>query len=425
MYANDKMRNAMVLFVITLLIAIGMRVELQNFADDFIFSHALDHTSLHDYMIKRYQGWSGRFTLDALMVSTINYHIVWKIGIPASLLILCASVSKIISGKVNLALTTAFLCLFMLIPFSINENAAWWVTGFYNYLLPVSMLSYSMSVFLKTGKVNFSEGFAAVISLSISCFNEQTAFFTLAVTIIAIAINKLYRRKFSYIYLLFSLINSALLFLSPGNFIRAEKESWRWLPGFKEMPLLNKLTFGFDRIHQTVVMHDGVIFGIICVLSLIIIRKFSQKSKISLFFSSVLVIHLILMLIKHLHLADLGVAFYNEEYLNAQRWISYSRYLSYLFSLLVIFSVFYAMAIATVQRNTIAKPMIALLIGYATIAMLSFSPTVFASWMRVLFFWEVIAATACLWIYYEFLRDDESRNTWILAGLMLAAAMSF
>lgn len=425
MPVNNTLNKYLLAFMAVVLVGISLRLGLQGFADDVVFSHALDNIGITDYMMRRYVAWSGRFTLDALMVGTINIHAVWKIGIPLSLFLLCASVSRVINGKFHTGLCAAFLCLFMMIPLSVNENAAWWVTGFYNYLLPVSLMAYSFSVFMKKEKVGFAEGIFAIISLSISCFNEQTAIFTLAASALLIISIKLYRRSYSYIFIIFALANSAILFLSPGNYVRSEKEAWRWIPGFQDMTIVQKLTFGFDRVHQTVVMHDGIIFGILCFLCICLLSASQLKSRTAIFFKSVLIIHLIIMAIKHFNLTTLGVAFYNEDYLNPQRWISYSRYASYYFSLLVIISVFYSLSVyATINKNLI-KPLVALVIGYVTVAMLSFSPTVFASWMRVLFLWEVTAAVVCLWIYYECFRDDESRNTWILAGLMLISAMMF
>jgi len=425
MPVSKSLNKYLCTFMAVLLVGISLRLGLQGFADDMVFSHALDNISLHDYMMKRYIIWSGRFTLDALMVGTINTHAVWKLGIPLSLLLLSTSVSRIINGRFCLWLTTAFMCLFMMIPLSVNENAAWWVTGFYNYLLPVSLMTYSFAVFLKKERAGLLEGALALASLSVSCFNEQTAIFTIASAIALTISCKNYRRVFSYVFILIAIANASVLFLSPGNYVRAEKESWRWIPGFQDMSIVQKLTFGFDRVHQTVVMHDGIIFGILCFLCICLLNISQHKTKPSYFFKGMLYTHLILMVIKLFHLTNLGSAFYNEDFLNPQRWISYGRYGSYLLSLLVILSVFYSLSVAAAANKALIKPLVALLIGYATVAMLSFSPTVFASWMRVLFVWEVTAAAACLWIYYEAFSGEKNRNSYLIFGLMATAALMF
>lgn len=425
MPVSNSLNKYLCAFMAVLLVGISLRLGLQGFADDLVFSHALDNISLHDYMMKRYIIWSGRFTLDALMVGTINIHSVWRLGIPLSLLLLSASVSRVINGRFSLWLTTAFMCLFMMIPLSVNENAAWWITGFYNYLLPVSLMAYSFSVFLKKERVGLPEGILAIVSLSVSCFNEQTAIFTIISAIALVLSCMPYRRPYSYAFIAFAIANSAVLFLSPGNYVRAERESWRWLPGFQDMSIVQKLTFGFDRVHQTVVMHDGIIFGILCFLCICLLKASQHKTIVSAFFKAILYIHLLLMTAKLFHLTNLGTAFYNEDYLNPQRWISYGRYASYFLSLLVILSVFYSLSVAATANKVLIKPLVALLIGYATVAMLSFSPTVFASWMRVLFVWEVTAAAACLWIYYEAFSEDKNRNSYLIFGLMAVAALMF
>ncbi|MGC1125680.1 hypothetical protein [Pantoea agglomerans] len=399
MLANKNMNAICAFFCLIVLYSIGANIKLQDFADDLIFSHALDYMSLHDYMSQRYVEWSGRLTLDALMVGTINHHNVWKIGIPVCVAILCSSISRIIKGSFDLKTSTLAMILFLLIPDSVLDNGAWWVTGFYNYLLPVTAMVYSFSVLVKQEKVGIVEGFTAILCLSISCFNEQTSIFTMVVAVALLAFAGHTRRWFSYLYLALAAAFSSLLFFAPGNYLRFNKETWRWMPGFENESLITKLTLGYDRIHQAIVMHDGLPFAILCILSLSLVAKHAEKSKskyIAIFFLSV---HLILIAFSKLGVIHFNGSFYNEEFLNPQKWISYSRYVSYLFTMMVILSVTYAMAVSACKKSNFAFPALIFVVSFATIIMIGFSPTVYASGMRVIFLWNVIIASLCLWIY--------------------------
>lgn len=423
MIANKKTNIIHMIYILFVLVSISLKISLQSFADDLVFSHALDQTSLFDFIIKRYHTWSGRVFLDAIMVSTINYHWVWKLGIPLSLLLLCLSASRIAFGRITFSATANALALFLFIPKSINENAAWWVTGFYNYLLPASIAIYAMSVVLNHTKAGKKEKTLAILSSFIFCYNEQTAFLIILSTGILIISSSKYRERYIFLFTLISTINALILFLSPGNYVRTVKESWRWLPGFQDIGLLKKLNFGFDRIHQTVVIHDSMLFGILCLLSILLIYNTKPFTKISTLFLSCLFVHLSIMAIKHLHLFDLGLSFYNEDNLNPNRWISYSRYLSYFTTLMVIISIIYAVLISSLKNKENLSPFVALLLGYASIAMLSFSPTVFASWMRVLFIFEVILIIVCMKIFATSFYKDEKTYKHISFALLASSLL--
>lgn len=74
MNVQNRISYAFALVAILALAGIGSSLKLQDFADDLFFSHVLDNTTLHDFLIENYNTWSGRFTLNALMVGTINHH---------------------------------------------------------------------------------------------------------------------------------------------------------------------------------------------------------------------------------------------------------------------------------------------------------------------------------------------------------------
>nr|WP_128755124.1 hypothetical protein [Pantoea vagans] len=417
MLANKNINAICVFFCLIVLYSIGTNLKLQDFADDLIFSHALDYMSLHEYMYQRYAVWSGRITLDALMVATINHHNFWRIGIPACVAILCISISRIIKGRVDLKSATLGMIVFLFIPVSVLDNGAWWVTGFYNYLLPVTAMAYSLSVLAKQERVGVIEGLAAISCLSISCFNEQTSIFTILVSAVMLIFARHTRRLFSFLYLAFAAAFSSLLFFAPGNYLRLNKETWRWMPGFENESLVTKITLGYDRIHQAIVMHDSLPFAILCILALNLVVTHAEKSKskyIAIFFISA---HLIFISLSKLGAIHFDGSFYNDEFLSPQKWISYSRYLSYLFTVMVILSVSYAILASACKNARFYLPVIIFVISFVTIIIVGFSPTVYASGMRVLFLWNVIIVTLCLWIYSIQYESKLLSNNLILSAM--------
>ncbi|MGL3999863.1 hypothetical protein ACR3LR_08590 [Pantoea eucalypti] len=412
MIAQNKINFLIAFFVAIALAGVSASLRLQDFADDLVFTHALDRTSLYDFMAGSYTGWSGRITLNGLMVGTINYHAVWKIGIPLSIVILCSSASRIITGKFDLKVAALSVFVYLLLPKEILANGSWWVTGFYNYLLPATAMAYSLSVFMKRGSVGLVEGILSLLCLGISCFSEQSSIVTALSAVLLISFCREFRRSFSYLYILITAVLSWLMFSAPGNLHRLQEETLRWMPGFESETLVSKMIYGYDRVHQAMVMPDSVVFCILCVLCIMLIVKDEGRTKTGILFAMVMAVHVGLILMIRLGLYHPGESFYNPEYLNPQRWITFSRYLSYIFTSFVILGICYAVAVSSLKDRDYLKPLAMIALGFATILMVGFSPTVYASGMRVLYLWAVMIMCASCFVFYKLYghNKDTLRN---------------
>jgi quinol-cytochrome oxidoreductase complex cytochrome b subunit len=78
-----------------------------------------------------------------------------RISIPLTLLLLACSISRISTGKASIHGSLVALALLIGIPSIVNNDAAWWITGYYNYLLPVCAAIYTLSVMLDDRKIKF------------------------------------------------------------------------------------------------------------------------------------------------------------------------------------------------------------------------------------------------------------------------------
>lgn len=424
MFAQNKTKLLLLFISLIALAGISTGLALQDFADDLIFSHSLDSLSLYEFITESYQSWSGRATLNALMVSTINYHIFWKVGIPLCVVVLCFSISRISIGKFDARIAALSVFLYLLMPKEVLANGSWWVTGFYNYLLPVTAMVYSLSVFLKKERVGISEGVASLLSLFLSCFSEQTSVFTIASIAALMIFDKTYRRPFSYLYAALTAALSFFLFAAPGNYHRLHEETWRWMPGFDSESFINKIMYGYDRIHQAMVMQNGIPFVALCVMSLLIIRMYGNKSKVEKLLSFFPVLHIVLIVLIKVGLLKLGASFYNDEYLSPEKWISYSRFLSYFLTSMVILSVCYSLAVASMNSSEFAKPLVALILAFGTVMMVGFSPTVYASGMRVLYLWDVVVVGVTVFSYCKIYGSDGKMANIISIALISAYFIS-
>ena len=84
--------------------------------------------------------------------------------------------------------------------------------------------------------------------------------------------------------------------------------------------------------------------------------------------------------------------------MNAGTWSAGRLYISYLYLLIVISSLYIIMLDMALQQLIPPTPVIAMLIGFMTVTMMGLSPTVYASGLRVDMFFEMmcILSTICI-----------------------------
>jgi hypothetical protein len=146
--ANKIIKTVLALSITAILITIFFKLSLRPDADDQYFLAAINNQTISDYITHRYMTWSGRATLEAVMVLTIGHEWFWRISIPLTLLLLACSISRISTDKMSIQGTFLSIILLMCIPLSINTDTVWWVTGYYNYLLPTAMAAYALSIMM-------------------------------------------------------------------------------------------------------------------------------------------------------------------------------------------------------------------------------------------------------------------------------------
>ena len=81
--ASKRMERGSALLLLFVFLVIATLLELKTHGDDAWFQHVLDERSLGQFLVSRYNEWSGRILLEALLAGTIRYGMVWKLGIPA------------------------------------------------------------------------------------------------------------------------------------------------------------------------------------------------------------------------------------------------------------------------------------------------------------------------------------------------------
>lgn len=395
--ANKWVRLLSFAFMLSYLYFISRSVHLRGYDDDQFFMAIFNSGEMVKRALERYFTWTGRVPIELLMTSTIGHPTFWKIGIPASVLLLCISINRIAFGRVKIVQLGVIVLLFASIPSAINEDASWWVTGFYNYLLPVSLAFYAFSVSY-LGVNNYTERLMCIISIFIFSYMEQAGIVYIISLIILLLINKSSRNGFNTLALSLSIVNFIICIKAPGNENRMLLEVWNWYPQYQSYGVFQKLSLGFDKLHNLITMRYNIPL-VVLVSALLYAQSLRSECNLALKASMIILVTFIAISLTNSFTGFFSnKSFFFSDYLSSSNWSSAKIYLSYFYAFVLISSIFTIFIDMVAKGEKMILPPIMLLLGLMTVTMMGMSPTVYASGLRVDFIFECmcIAASASI-----------------------------
>lgn len=292
------------------------------------------------------------------------------------------------------------MILFATIPLAINADASWWITGFYNYLLPVSVALYVFSVsFCK--KKNIPEKIICIILAFYFPYMEQAGIaFTFAIICLIFA-----RRKtvsyFDITILIIVLVNLIICLKAPGNERRFILETWTWYPQYQTYGIINKLSLGFDKLHQLMTLKNNIPLIAFCSILFYVRSTFSNMSisvKVAMFFIATFIS---ISIANSLTGILSGSLLLGGVTIDATRWYAVKLFLSYFYLSVVISSILILLIDCQLHQKIKSTPIIAIMIGFMTVTMMGLSPTVYASGLRVDFIFEIACIISCMSIAHS------------------------
>ncbi|WP_129324714.1 DUF6056 family protein [Enterobacter cloacae] len=389
--ANKWIGISLIFFAAFYLLTVSMNVSLRDYNDDAFYLSAFESGNFFNFLSHQYQTWSGRVLIDALMISTIGYSYFWLFGIPASLLLLSYSCCKMASSKPTLALMSLFVVLFAAMPVQVINDSVFWVTGFYNYLLPVAISFYVFSVFLSNEKSFFQRVLSIALAFYIS-YMEQAALCFLVAMVVAFTFKRDCITKFSVLLFVIILVNFIICIKSPGSEQRLYLETWNRLPQFKYYNVFIKFSLGLDKLNELVMYVVNIPLIILCILLSyyrLSFGKLSASVKFSVVFSMV---YAVIQLTRLLSPAINSHFFFNIGDISGDTYFTLYKYLSYALFTMLITCIVTIMLDLIHFDNSFFTPVIAFILGTMSVVVLGFSPTVFISGFRVDFVFEVMCA---------------------------------
>lgn len=372
-----------------------VNINIMSGTDDIFFVTVTQKMNLYDFTAMRYHTWSGRYLIEALMVKTINIAYAPQLLIISSFALLSYSISLITSddGSVSLTSITIASLLLLAVP-GTSSQAILWVSGGYNYILPIALGLYALSNLIHEKHCAIPVSLAA---LFFSCNNEQFGAVALLVIAITTSIRK-YKKlpvKYEIIYLVTSAVSFVSNMLAPGNKARFLAEVPNWMPDFNNLSMLDKITIGMDRLNNHVHYPDNITLFIFCLIALFIASRkngFSMITCAAIIFCGMHALYFISTFypkFSFYHTKMLLPEFIRADSAVADSWSSVSLYTSYALSIVTVLSSFFAVADSKKSQSSFWKIILIMLCGVASAVMIGMSPTAYASGARVMFIFDI------------------------------------
>ncbi|WP_434584003.1 hypothetical protein ACMYSP_21115 [Klebsiella sp. R390] len=367
------------------------KLRLMSYADDVTFSHALDNTDIIDYLIQRYNTWSGRIVIEAIMVSTITISIFWKIMIPASLIASsCFLWAITLKGTIkrNLGVPIALLLL-LCMNASVAGDAQWWVTGFYNYLLPVTCALFLINTLMTSTSARLTIALALILSFIATSSEQVAVFLILLIPFLFLQSDHCGQKKvvISAAYIVV-IIGSAITLLSPGSAGRFTVEASRYMPQIIDMNILQKAIIGVDRLVENIALNRNMLFIAALVSLLAVIIKKGENNLFSKLYIVIASIMLITTMTAHsFYMKDIDYLTYTEKF-HSGNFADLRIYGCYFFYMLTIIT----MAVGSITPDKSGQnyhAFIVILLGSIVTIAIGLSPTAYASGERVMYVFNV------------------------------------
>ncbi len=399
---NVKYQEWLAFSLLLLLVVVLFRgVDLRASGDDAVARTILDQYTLLGFLQERYQTWSGRTLLEAIAVVTVRHDVAYKLAIPAAYVLLCHQVYCLtlrhvlrpLSGLLGVA------CVMLLFPAGVSQWGGWWVTGFYNYLLPLALGLFGFRCVVEGRHAAWRYRLPALLAVAIACQQEQVALCLLLALTLLIGYRLVQRQRVGrdFMMLVTGSVSAAFLFAAPGNLARLQVAQNN-IPEFPDIGLLGKLMLGVDRVNAHANDPANLVFLAAIGVTFVAVSRLSRPwagRYPALFVLGVGGLTLLLggagmPVTDKLAFAERGTP---ADWQHVDIFMAYAKTMMVYAALAVG-----AMSVARAPYEWLVGPGL-LLLSFMMIVAVGFSPTVYSSGMRIYYVSDVLVGGYVCWMF--------------------------
>lgn len=393
-------------FIIFGIILFIIHIPIIKNNDDLWFQNILNEQSITSFSIQRYNNWSSRTIIEAVLIILSNTNVslfIWKILDILMFELLAYSIYKIFLKGHNKSILLSWILVFgiLTIPVSIL-NGAGWIATTTNYLWPLALGMYVFTIIRKkcnSEKIKWYEAVTYIVATIYATNQEQMAaimFGIISIYFIYIITKKQVKQNIDIsiivIYLI-TITNLVIILLCPGNKVRKIQETQNWYPIYETYGVFSKIQLGITSMMRYIIIEGRMVFiiftGIIAYFMLITDNSVCKKVLGIFPFIGATFVNLFGNLTMKIYPGFIELLnIYNKEELiinssNVMQKHLYIPILFYLFIMICIIIDLYLIFNNTKKGKFIV---IIFLAGLASRIIIGFSPTVFASGERTSFY---------------------------------------
>lgn len=270
-------------FAVYTILIIIMHRKMIAFGDDAYFATVLQNDNLFNWIIERYNNWSSRIFIEAIMVIILNLGFkVWAIFDIAVFLLIPYAIRKIFNQKKDTKIDWLICMVLFCIPINCY-NSAGWTSTLLNYLWPLAfglLLCIPIKKNFNNEKISIIENIVFIISIVISANQELMAGILAILYIAILCYNIIKKKRNNYIILYTILIALSIIFITccPGNYVRNTSEIQTWFPNYIMFNFIDKIQLAIISMMKYISI-DGRIISILMSVIIVYGVFVTNKSK--------------------------------------------------------------------------------------------------------------------------------------------------
>lgn len=405
-------------------------------SDDIVFqSQIAPYQQLIDWISYRYNNWSGRIVPDSLIYYFSQAPLVlWKLVslvIYSSFVVLSFLFYRLFSRKTSLKKDLLIASGVVMIPFLMSSEAlvdgTLWVSGSMNYfwIIPMVLLAlYPIVHFvMKKELPRPAILFVSLIASAIAASSQEQIGFLLCSVAFSLCLYTVIKSaaslpRLTIVYMSAQLTIMAAFFLvsilAPGNDLRIETEIAKWIPDFNHVPLVDKLDYSTRWILDRIFNQASLLILLIsfALAAIIVLKK--RKTHMDYFFFIALLIITCFLALKGNEAFQIWFNFYPTWKHENLPLIAYLMLIPWLASLFIIIGAPFRIGKYHPRFWFIST---LIFISFAAIALITLSPTLYASGLRVIYV-PSISLFFVILLLLEYLYDLKKKLVIFIIGII-------
>lgn len=242
-----------------------------NISDDAWFYEAAGNTTVWEFLPMRYQTTNSRTVIEFFLFLLIRRPAVWRVLDVGAFTLLLYSLMRLVGERRRMA-GMWLAALFCLIPMAIYSSGAGWVATTLNYIWPAAGIAYALLLVHRAQqgqKIHVLQWIAGMAAAVYGCNAEQFCAVFLGLVAAELVYGAVCQKRVSPFAIVMALVavgSLVFIFTAPGTAARYQMEVSHWYPDYGSLGILDKAYLGIQHTAWYVLGQQNFLFLAFCLL---------------------------------------------------------------------------------------------------------------------------------------------------------------